>query len=69
MISLLPLPPASREPVVPPLRLAMACIASLQAGHDDAASRNLFLASLSLWAAIVEIDNREARSPEMLMGV
>lgn len=69
MISLLPLPPVSREQIVPPLRLAMACLASLHIGRDDAESRHLFLASLSLWGAMLEIDNREARSPEMLMGV
>ena len=69
MISLLPLPPLHLEVIAPPLRLAMACLGSLHRGRDEAESRLLFQASMSLWGAMLEIDNREARSSEMLMGV
>lgn len=67
----MPLPPPSREIITPPLRLAQACLGSVytqtQKGSEEA--RNLFHAGASLWAVIVEVDNSEARSHEMLVAV
>ena len=52
-----------------PLRLAVACIASACQRKSETEGRHLFLAGMSLWSTILEVDNREARSPEMLLAV
>ena len=57
------------EPVAPPLRLAIACVASVQARHGAAEARDLFLASRALMGFSMEVDNREARSLDLLMTV
>lgn len=69
-MSRMPLPPPSRETTAPPLRLAQACLGSMylqKASSEEA--RNLFHAGSSLWAVILEVDNSEARSMEMLVAV
>ena len=65
----LPLPEPSREPIAPPLRLAIACLASVYLNQAEEESTKLFLAGMSLWTVIMEVDNREARSLELLMAV
>ncbi|CRG82907.1 hypothetical protein PISL3812_00254 [Talaromyces islandicus] len=63
----LPLPPPSRGSVAPTLPLAIACLASVHANNDPAEAKDLFLATFSLWSSIMEVDNREARSLDLLM--
>jgi hypothetical protein len=53
----------------PPLRLAVACLASMHAKAAGNESRHLFLAALDLWGFMTEVDNREARSLDMVMAV
>ncbi|KAK5064916.1 hypothetical protein LTR84_000750 [Exophiala bonariae] len=64
----MPLPPPSREIITPPLRLAQACLGSVYTQKGSEEARNLFHAGASLWAVIVEVDNSEARSLEMLVA-
>jgi len=63
------LPPASREATAPPLRLAQACLGSVYSRRGVGEARDLFHAGSSLWAVILEVDNSEARSIEMLVAV
>jgi hypothetical protein len=51
------------------LTLAISCLASVNVHHDTAQARNLFLASRYLLGVIMEIDNRESRSADLLMAV
>lgn len=64
-----PLGQSCSDVTTPPLRLAVACLASMHARPPDNESRHLFLAALDLWAFMTEVDNREARSLDMLMAV
>ncbi|KAL6241049.1 hypothetical protein RBB50_011952 [Rhinocladiella similis] len=57
----------AREPVPSPFSLSAACLASMHARRWDQESRNLFRAGIALLEVIAEVDNREARSFEMLM--
>ena len=74
------LPPTLKPPY---LQLASACLASclssspdfyvtliqpLYTGRDDAA-RSLFMAGLSVWGVMMEVDNRETRKFESVMTV
>lgn len=68
-MSRMPLPPPSREAIAPPLRLAQACLGSVYTRRGIDEARNLFHAGSSLWAVILEVDNSEARSIEMLVAV
>ena len=52
-----------------PLRLAIACLASAYLRKSEVEGRDLFTAGMNLWSVIVEVDNREARSLEMLLAV
>lgn len=52
-----------------PLSLAISCLASVHARHDAAKARDLFLASRGLLGALMEIDNRESRLPDLLIAV
>ena len=65
----LPLAQPLRDFTVPPFRLAVACLGALQSGQPEKEARNLCSAGINLWAAMTEIDNREARSLEMLLSV
>lgn len=57
------------EPVAVPLSLSFACLASVHIRQNPAQAKNLFLASRGLLGAIMEVDNRESRSPDLLMAV
>lgn len=59
----------SRELVAAPLSLAASCLASVHARHDAAQARGLFLASRYLSGVLMEIDNKESRSPDLLLAV
>ncbi|KAH8815295.1 hypothetical protein F5884DRAFT_172944 [Xylogone sp. PMI_703] len=63
-----PLPAPNRESTVPPLRLAMACLASISSGGFVEEAQNLFSAGANLWLVMVEVDNGLARSAEMLLA-
>ncbi|KIW27411.1 uncharacterized protein PV07_07149 [Cladophialophora immunda] len=64
----LPLAQYCTDLTTPPLRLAVACLASMHGKAPGNESRHLFLAALDLWAFMTEVDNREARSLDMLMA-
>lgn len=51
-----------------PLRLGMACIASV-CRNDLEQAEAFFLAGAMLWPVVIELDNRLARSLEMLYAV
>ena len=57
------------ETIAIPLRLAIACLASVQGRKNENEGQNLFMAGMSLWAVLLEVDNREAQSLEMLLAV
>ena len=57
------------EPVAAPLALAYSCLASIHARNVAEQSKDLFLASRCLLGALMEIDNRESRSPDLLLAV
>lgn len=65
----IPQPSISRESIVPPLRLATACLASIYAGNTPSEARDLFFAGAKLWAVMMEVDNRESRSLDSLVAV
>ncbi len=65
----LPLGQPLQDLTGPPFRLAVACLGSMQLRCPEKESKDLFLAGIDLWAAMTEIDNREARSLEMLLAV
>ena len=67
-LSSVPIPANSRETVAPHLLLAAACLALLTEG-DIARAHDVFIAAISLWSAMIEIDNREARAEETLIAV
>ena len=52
-----------------PLRLAIAGVASAYQRKSETEGRDLFMAGMNLWSVIIEVDNREARSLEMLLAV
>lgn len=58
-----------REPVASPFSLSVACLASIHAQRGEQEASNLFRAGIALLEVITEVDNREARSFEMLMAV
>lgn len=64
-----PLPQPTRERQSTPFCFGMACIAAAHANRPDSPSKDLFTAGMSLWSVITEVDNREARSIDMLMAV
>ncbi|KAK5704472.1 hypothetical protein LTR17_021854 [Elasticomyces elasticus] len=60
---------ASRqEQLAAPLSFAIACLASVHCRHAEAEARDLFLASRGLGGALMEIDNAESRSPDLLVA-
>ena len=59
----------SHEPLPAPLSFAIGCLASVHARHGPAQAQDLFLASRGLLGAIMEVDNRESRSHDLLMAV
>ena len=65
------MPPSltSREAIAPPLRLSQACLASVYTRRPQDEARNLFLGAINLWSVMLEVDNSEARSVEMLIAV
>lgn len=52
-----------------PLLFAICCLASVQARRHESEARNLFMASRGLLGTIMEVDNRESRSSELLLAV
>ena len=67
-LSSVPIPSRSREAVAPHLLLAAASFALVAEG-DIGRANDVFIAAISLWSAILEIDNREARTEETLIAV
>jgi hypothetical protein len=63
-----PVPSKSREAVAPHLLLAAASFALVAEG-DLGRAHDVFIAAISLWSAMLEIDNREARTEETLIAV
>lgn len=63
------LPSHSRENVAPPLCFGLACLGSIYAVRPAEESRKLFLAGMNLWTVMMESDNREARSLDMITAV
>ena len=59
----------SAAQVAMPLRLAIACVASVCVRKSENEGEDLFVAGMKLWSVILEVDNREARSLEMLLAV
>ena len=58
----------------PYLQLALACIASVFSGSVDSGARkavssDLFIAGVNVWAVMLEVDNREARSSKAVVAV
>jgi hypothetical protein len=64
-----PLPVLTREPILPPLRFGIACLASACSRGDLEEAQNLFSAGSRIWPVMVEVDNGLARSVEMLLAV
>jgi hypothetical protein len=52
-----------------PLSLGMACFASVCQQNDSEQAESLFLAGANMWLVIIELDNRFARSIEMVYAV
>lgn len=52
-----------------PLSLAISCLASVHARQETAKARDLFLGSRYLLGVMMEIDNAESRSPDLIMAV
>lgn len=65
----LPIPSPTRHHITSPLCFAIGCVASVHAGANITMSRDLCLASQGLWGSTMEVDNREARSVELLIAV
>lgn len=63
------LPLVSREVVAPPLSFGLACLGAVHVRRPAEESRNLFIAGADLWAVMMEVDNREARSLDMITAV
>ncbi|KAK3626758.1 hypothetical protein LTR22_023053 [Elasticomyces elasticus] len=61
--------PSTQERTAAPLSFAIACLASVHCRHAEAEARDLFLASRGLGGALMEIDNAESRSPDLLVAV
>jgi hypothetical protein len=57
------------ESATTPLRLAVGCVTAIHLRRDEAEAEHLFSASRALIGAIMEIDNRESRSPDLLVAV
>lgn len=55
--------------MVAPLSLAISCLASVHARQETATARDLFLGSRYLLGVMMEIDNAESRSPDLIMAV
>ncbi|KAK3615961.1 hypothetical protein LTR56_026279 [Elasticomyces elasticus] len=60
---------STQERTAAPLSFAIACLASVHCRHAEAEARDLFLASRGLGGALMEIDNAESRSPDLLVAV
>jgi hypothetical protein len=65
----LPVPSPLVEPITTPMRFIIGCLAEARNTDAVAETDGLFFAATGLWAAIMEVDNREARSFELLMTV
>ncbi|KIW24040.1 uncharacterized protein PV07_09779 [Cladophialophora immunda] len=58
----------SPEPVAAPLAFAIGCLASVHTRNAAEQSKDLFFASRGLLGALMEIDNRESRFPDLLLA-
>lgn len=58
-----------RDHTVPPLRMAVACLGAVQLRRPEFESKSLFIAGFMLWSTMIETDNRESRSIDMLLAV
>lgn len=65
----LPIPGPTTEAFAAPLRFAIVCLASLHDRRAEEESNEMFFIASSLWGTIMETDNREARSVELLVAV
>jgi hypothetical protein len=65
----LPIPGPTTDNIVAPLRFAVATLSSLHDRRDEEESREGFFLTSGLWGTIMETDNREARSVELLVAV
>lgn len=67
-VNSVPISSGSRETVAPHLLLAGASYALL-AERDIQRAKDTFVAAISIWSAMIEIDNSEARTEESLIAV
>jgi hypothetical protein len=65
----LPVPSPDVESITAPMRFIIGCLVGAREPDTVAETKALFFAATGLWAAIMEIDNREARSFELLVAV
>lgn len=67
-VNSVPILSGSRETVAPHLLLAGSSYALLAEG-DVRRAKDTFIAAIKIWSAMIEIDNREARTEESLIAV
>jgi hypothetical protein len=63
-----PIPSRSEDSITPHLLLSAAPFALLMEG-DQQRARDTFVAAVSVWSALIEIDNRESRTEDSLIAV